>query len=121
MRYVPSAATDKALSAFERLERHKKWRLALKLMDFAREERGHFNTLFWRRLTEDQHERVRSEWPKDGIPCEIESHYELAAYRMPNGSRFVTLVDGSDATWEAYCAECNARLPESKPTNPLVP
>lgn len=50
-------------------------------------------------------DRIESERPADGIPIPSTSSLCLAAYRMPNGSKFVTLVDDTDATWEAYCRE----------------
>ena len=53
----------------------------------------------------EQVERIVSEIPANGIPEATRSGYELAAYRMPNGSRFVTLSDGSGDTWCAYCQE----------------
>ena len=61
------------------------------------------------RFTDAQLRRVESERPIDGIPVPVQSRFELAAYRMPNGSRFVTLVDGKQATWEAYGAEGRAK------------
>lgn len=60
-------------------------------------------------FTPKQAERIESERPADGAPAPTSSGYELAAYRMPNGSRFVTLMDASQATWEAYAAECCAK------------
>jgi len=56
-------------------------------------------------FTPAQAARIESERPADGVPIETSSGYELAAYRMPNGSRFVTLFDSSQEIWEAYCAE----------------
>lgn len=56
----------------------------------------------------EQRERIAREIPKHGTPEKTTSGHELAAYRMPNGSRFVTLADGSEATWRAYCAEIHA-------------
>ena len=57
----------------------------------------------------EQIARIVSEIPRDGIPEKTASGYELAAYRMPNGSRFVTLSDGSRETWELYAEELRSR------------
>lgn len=56
-------------------------------------------------MTTEQVTRVESERPLDGVPIPTESAFELAAYRMPNGSKFVTLTSDSELCWEAYCAE----------------
>lgn len=60
-------------------------------------------------FTDTQRRRVESERPDAGVPEKTASGWELAAYRMPNGSRFVTLLNGSEAVWEAYCAEIRFR------------
>ena len=59
--------------------------------------------------TPEQIARIVSEIRRDGIPEKTASGYELAAYRMPNGSRFVTLCDGSRETWELYAEELRRR------------
>lgn len=56
-------------------------------------------------FTESQADLIESERPVGGIPIPTSSGYELAAYLMPNGSRFVTLMDKSEETWEDYCKE----------------
>ncbi len=60
-------------------------------------------------FTEKQRVRVESERPLHGVPEKTDSGWILAAYRMTNGSRFVTLVNGSEAVWQAYCAEVRVR------------
>lgn len=60
-------------------------------------------------FSEAQRVRVESERPAEGVPIATDSGWMLAAYRMPNGSRFVTLVNGSEAVWQAYCAEVRVR------------
>lgn len=62
-------------------------------------------------FTPEQRERIALEIPKHGTPEPTSSGHELAAYRMPNGSRFVTLSDGTEGTWRAYCAELIANNP----------
>ncbi len=54
-------------------------------------------------FSETEAARIESERPANGIPIPTDNGFELAAYRMPNGSKFVTLMNGSEATWEAYC------------------
>ncbi len=44
--------------------------------------------------------RVHSELPTDGIPVRNVTPYELSRFKMPNGSHFVTLIDGSEDTFE---------------------
>lgn len=57
----------------------------------------------------EQRARIAREIPKHGTPERTTSGFELAAYRMPNGSRFVTLCDGSKETGKAYAAELHAQ------------
>lgn len=61
-------------------------------------------------FTPEQRRRVESERQVDGVAERTRSGFELAAYRMPNGSRFVTLVDGGEETWEAYAEELRAEV-----------
>lgn len=49
--------------------------------------------------------RIEQERPQDGTPIPTDSAFELAAYRMPNGSRFVTLTDDGEETWQNYVDE----------------
>lgn len=62
-------------------------------------------------FTAEQRDRVIRGEPLglNGIPERTTSGYELAAWRMPNGSRGVVLSDDSETTWQAYCAELVAR------------
>lgn len=48
-------------------------------------------------------EEIRNAEPVDGIPIAPAHYLELKAWRMPNGSRFVQLIDDSEETWENYC------------------
>lgn len=59
--------------------------------------------------SESQRARVESERPVAGVPIATDSGWMLAAYRMPGGYRHVTLIDGTEAVWEAYCAEVRIR------------
>ena len=56
-------------------------------------------------FSSEQRIRVESDRPEFGTPIKTDSGFVLAAYLMPNCSKFVTLIDDSNATWEAYCAE----------------
>lgn len=67
-------------------------------------------------MNAEQQVRVDAERPCDGIALPTESSFELAVWRVPNGSKFVTLVDGSYETWAAYCAECVERAREKNRT-----
>lgn len=47
--------------------------------------------------------------PAGYLPIPTTHPLELGAWRMPNGARFVRLVDDSEATWERYCADIRTR------------
>ena len=65
--------------------------------------------------TPEQLKRIEDERPIDGTPEPLQNELELAAYRMPNGSRFVTLVDGSWETWCTYCERLGGFNAAQKP------
>lgn len=55
----------------------------------------------------------REGWPCGAVSEETPGHpLEVRAWRMANGSRFVELTDGTEATWQRYCAELAARSRE---------
>lgn len=52
----------------------------------------------------------RTGWPGDAVREIAPSHpLEVRAWRLRNGSRHVELIDGTEATWERYCAEVRER------------
>ena len=42
--------------------------------------------------------------PADYVPIPTSNPLEVAAWRCPNGSTYVQLVDQTELTWESYCA-----------------
>lgn len=78
------------------------WGKSIMITLAEHEMRGPMELLRGRPFTDEQWNRVVSEMPAEGNPEQTSSLLELAAYRMPNGSRFVTLIDASEATWQEY-------------------
>jgi len=60
---------------------------------------------------------TETEIPIGGAAEIPRGEYEVSAYRMPDGSRYVVLKDDSEETWEAYCAQNLADLRKSSQTS----
>ncbi len=59
-------------------------------------------------MTESQKALVEAERPESGVEIATRHPLELARYRMPNGTMYVTLEDHSEKTWEKFCGYCLA-------------
>jgi len=58
---------------------------------------------------------TETEIPIGGVAEIPRGEYEISAYKMPDGTRHVVLIDDTEKTWEAYCAQNLADLRKSFP------